>query len=398
MKIINFVYSLKGLFICTFAMLILCFQLSNAFCFAPEAKTLFFDEVKSFSEGLAAVKLDEKWGYIDYQGNTVIKPQFLRAESFSEGLANVVLVENNQYINFYIDKDGHKVHSNTYNVSFPYYNGLAGTIDYDKNKIVLLNKEGKPVYQTNAKFKSFDFSDDGYYCLRNTDDNDIRYIDNNGHEVIKTNYEWGKAFNEGLAAVKVNGHWGFINEKGEMSIKPIYDSAFSFNEGLAAVRKEKKYGFIDKKGHLVINFKYDFVNSFRDNLAPAKINGKWGFINKQGEFVIDPKFEDEKITPDYYDKTHNLDSQGGAIIVPTETIYSFSEGLKPVNIDGKWGFINKSESLIINALFDKVYSFHEGYSAVKINAKWTFIDKNGNYLTRNYMHSNLQYCIIALSI
>ena len=48
-----------------------------------------FDEAVKFSEGLAAVFIECRWGYIDKTGALVIKPQFKFASEFSEGLAAV---------------------------------------------------------------------------------------------------------------------------------------------------------------------------------------------------------------------------------------------------------------------------------------------------------------------
>ena len=48
-----------------------------------------YQEVGGFSDGLAAVKQNGKWGYIDENGKTVIKAQFDFANSFSEGIAVV---------------------------------------------------------------------------------------------------------------------------------------------------------------------------------------------------------------------------------------------------------------------------------------------------------------------
>ncbi|MBC6452837.1 MAG: WG repeat-containing protein, partial [Hormoscilla sp. SP5CHS1] len=48
-----------------------------------------FDEANSFSEGLADVKIDGKWGYINKTGQIVIAPKFDEANSFSEGRAYV---------------------------------------------------------------------------------------------------------------------------------------------------------------------------------------------------------------------------------------------------------------------------------------------------------------------
>ena len=53
-----------------------------------------FESAYSFSEGMAAVRLDDNWGYIDSNGNMVIEPKYKDALGFSEGLAPVqVLVE-----------------------------------------------------------------------------------------------------------------------------------------------------------------------------------------------------------------------------------------------------------------------------------------------------------------
>ena len=48
-----------------------------------------YEDAGSFSQDLAAVKKDGKWGYIDMEGNTVIPFQFDYAFPFSEGLAVV---------------------------------------------------------------------------------------------------------------------------------------------------------------------------------------------------------------------------------------------------------------------------------------------------------------------
>ena len=49
-----------------------------------------FDRAEIFAEGLAPVKMG-KWGYVDTAGKVAINPQFDRADVFSEGLAAVKL-------------------------------------------------------------------------------------------------------------------------------------------------------------------------------------------------------------------------------------------------------------------------------------------------------------------
>jgi hypothetical protein len=55
-------------------------------------------------------------------------------------------------------------------------------------------------------------------------------------------------FSEGLANVRVNGLWGYIDKSGAFSIKPQFDSARRFSNGLALVQIKKEYVYIDKGG------------------------------------------------------------------------------------------------------------------------------------------------------
>ena len=64
-----------------------------------------YDDVGSFSEGLAWVGKDGKYGFVDKQGKLVIPLDYGNAGSFSEGLA---LVEKNRKLGF-IDKKGNVV-------------------------------------------------------------------------------------------------------------------------------------------------------------------------------------------------------------------------------------------------------------------------------------------------
>ena len=49
-----------------------------------------FDRAEIFAEGLAPVKMG-RWGFVDPAGKVAINPQFDRADGFSEGLASVKL-------------------------------------------------------------------------------------------------------------------------------------------------------------------------------------------------------------------------------------------------------------------------------------------------------------------
>lgn len=78
-----------------------------------------YDEVFFFKEGLAAVELDEKCGYIDAANNVVIPFEYETAMSFSEGLASVVKGGKCGYIN----KDNEVVIPFIYDAATPFEGG-----------------------------------------------------------------------------------------------------------------------------------------------------------------------------------------------------------------------------------------------------------------------------------
>ena len=63
-----------------------------------------YAEANFFSEGLAAVKLEDKWGYTDKNGNKVIDFKYSKAEKFNKGEA-LVKIDGKEYK---IDKYGNR--------------------------------------------------------------------------------------------------------------------------------------------------------------------------------------------------------------------------------------------------------------------------------------------------
>ena len=53
--------------------------------------------------------------------------------------------------------------------------------------------------------------------------------------MIEPKYQDASYFSEGLAAVKQNDKWGYIDETGKTIIPFEYDYAFPFSEGVAVV-------------------------------------------------------------------------------------------------------------------------------------------------------------------
>ncbi len=55
-------------------------------------------------------------------------------------------------------------------------------------------------------------------------------------------------------------------------------------------------------------------------------------------------------------------------------------GLFCVNVNGKYGYIDKTGKYVINPQFDYAGSFSEGLAVVEIGGKWGYIDKTGKFI------------------
>ncbi|MDR1199948.1 MAG: WG repeat-containing protein [Prevotellaceae bacterium] len=172
-------------------------------------------------------------------------------------------------------------------------------------------------------------------------------------------------------------------------IEPQFEVASSFYEGLASIRKNGKWGFIDKTGAIVIEPEFDGVKNFSDGMAGIKLKGKWGYINHEGEIVIKPKyyavynFRDDIARVERYenDEDYFINRNGNQTpVVPTKN-KSRKLTPRPENNstvfqsvkNGKYGFVDKNNNWVIPAEFVGVRDFSDNLACVNQNGKWGFI-------------------------
>lgn len=97
---------------------------------------------------------------------------------------------------------------------------------------------------------------------------------------------WDRAcyFNEGLAAVKRAGLWGYVDAQGQVIAPPRYDGAFAFSQGRAAVNRGGRWGYIDLTGREVIPLQYADARVFgSDGFAEVTTDGRtWTRISVDG--------------------------------------------------------------------------------------------------------------------
>lgn len=242
-------------------------------------------------------------------------------------------------------------------------------------------------------------------------------------------YEEAGSFADGLAPIKQNGKWGFINQKGKNVIQPVYDDVHYFSEGMAAVSRNGKWGFIDTTGKLIVPTQYSAVGNFSEGLAAVRedeedwgyinksgkveipyqfggyvywdspgqfheglasilIDNKYGFIDKLGNIAIEPQFMtaptkfSEGLAGGIRDFNLVYINQSGKTVIDTGSngyFGKFSEGLAAVMKDGLWGYVDKEGKTVIDYQFTEASDFSEGITAVKREQSelYEYIDRTG---------------------
>ena len=251
------------------------------FVIAPQ-----YEAGRDFNSGLAMVRLDGKWGAIDFAGKTVIPIKY-------DALGNRQGVWNNELTPFrlgarwgYVSKQGREV------VPPMYEHASRFSLDPEYASVQIDGKWGA--------------------------------IDKNGSLVIPPQFDGPFSWSEGMAVVTwrkkrlgvvpLVPEYSFMEPDGNVWPQRFQDANF-FSSGLAAVAKggtyiptlcpvvgaggaagEKhcykidglRWGYVDKKGENVIPFQFEKAGSFQEeqeDCASVAKDGETFYIDKEGKRI-----------------------------------------------------------------------------------------------------------------
>lgn len=94
----------------------------------------------------------------------------------------------------------------------------------------------------------------------------------------------------------------------------------------------------------------EFGEMRSEKTACVEIDGRWGFVDRTGKVVIGTRFDGAR---------------------------PFCEGLAGVKVRGKWGYIDETGETVIEPRFDEVEHFSEGVALVRAGEKWGYLDRTG---------------------
>ncbi|MDP8078951.1 WG repeat-containing protein [Phocoenobacter skyensis] len=239
---------------------------------------LQYDNAHSFSEnGLAAIKKERKWGFINNKAKVIIPLQYKQAFRFSKyGLAPVSKSIEGLTVWGVINSQGDVITPFKYTFIYPFSKNGFAKVERNRKR-GFLNRKGEFFYG------SIPSSDKNTLSVVHNEQGKYGLVDNKGSILIPLEYdEITKEYSSVLKLRKNEEYKYMINNKNNLI---IYDFVGSFHEGLAYVKKDEKWGFIDEKGNIVIPFEYEFARVYGSELLVVKKDGKLFYINKKGECV-----------------------------------------------------------------------------------------------------------------
>lgn len=223
-----------------------------------KGNTLFSSHVDSFSseskEGLFLSMADTEESnmrYMDKYGKIKIYTRYSHSRPFSEGLA--YLWDDNR--GAYIDKNGIEVLQLPKMGDDDASDGLIQIVQDSMALFLSINDINlkKPVLSFSTVSKVyFDFVN-GFARVFDMEARKYGFIDKQGHVITDCAFTDAHDFSGGLAAVALNGKWGFIDKSGKIKITPIYDKILcDFDTRLAQIVLGKEIYWIGKKGNKII--------------------------------------------------------------------------------------------------------------------------------------------------
>lgn len=215
----------------------------------------FTGTVHYLEDNLAvARKYEGKVGWLDKNGNWVLKPQFDGLSPLVNGLAAASI------------------------------NGKYGYIDKSGNWVI------KPKFD-----HAYNFAANGLACVEV--DDKYGYIDKTGNIVIKPQFDLANDFaDNGLALVKIEKD-GYIDTNGNfVDYTPQADNDNDDNISAAEQSNPEtinnQYSLIDSTKMEALKSKFADIEIIQGVIfANPKDSHLWGIIDNQGNFIVDPQFE-----------------------------------------------------------------------------------------------------------
>lgn len=335
-----------------------------------------------FDDGLAEVRKDGRWGFIDAAGNQVVDCTYSDSVDINSRGEGWYSVNNRGYFNAF---------DPSLSIAVPDDQNKTAILGYSEGYCSIMHDNRKTrVYDVTGK-EAFPYEWDGnnlrfVHGLAVVWQGDLcGYINYNGECVSGMQYTAATRFNDsGYASVQLEGseHYIVIDQMGNNPWPEVWsEKAIQFNNGMAKIVQDGKVGFIDLTGEMIIPLVWDvseieesgysdtnktglypyadikgFFAGFVGDLAPVARDDRTYYINRDGEVVA-------YAGPSTLIPTYAVEERK----TPTTTLKSETE-CKTIAIDYLKKYLKNPDSLQVHSATATMsgveYTFIIDYSAM----------------------------------
>jgi hypothetical protein len=223
-------------------------------------------------EGLIAIKVGDKYGFVDKSGKVVISPKYDAVIPFVGGIA---AVKRDGKWGF-VDKTGKEIVPPTY--EYP-------VIDYNYLKmgyLPVVEKAGKYSTPFGGEYDFLVHVDSNLFLAKKDDKWGL--IDKKNREVLSFKYDDLSHLHKDFFVYSERGKYGVISLKRGVIVQPRYDKIFYAGEGIIGLVLNNKVGFMDTLGNIIFQPKYDTLTlGFINGFALMYNKGKPYILSKDGK-------------------------------------------------------------------------------------------------------------------
>ena len=311
----------------------------------------------------------------------ILKPEYNELSRITDIMDNenayLLCAKNGQ---FGVNKNEKEIVKNEYqSISYDKTNDLL-VVEKSK-KYGIASLDGKIIVP--AQFLQIDVI--GNYLYAKNEQGTIVY-DNQGKETnMDTNISILNTENEKYK-IKIDNQngtkYGLITKEGKELIEEKYSyMEYLYNDYFIVSNENSKLGVVDNKDAVKIPIENDSVQKVEGtDLIQAVVANTTKLYDKTMNNICEMENATVEVNSDYIkiynDKQIQYFSKDGKELKNTDTYPNNELFSKQEN--GKWGFVNKNGSMVVEAKYDKVTEFNEyGYAAVNKDGKWGAINKKG---------------------
>ena len=250
--------------------------------------------------------------------------------------------------------------------------------------VALINSQGKVITDLSSyqKVDATKISDGLLPVLRK---GRVGYITMQGREAIPPIYDmlgsgqnWARAASDGRIVVKKSGQFGVINTSNQTVVP--FSAAISdidnYKGGRARIRKNKASNWVDKNGNPIEDFAATSAPNRNDSRENAKADISANTYNTPKN--VGNKY-DSKLPPSTNQSVYeslieeNIATDSKSYQQPVRGFTT----LQPNQQDGKWGYVDDNNVVMITYSFDEVRPFSEGLAGVRVDNNWGFLNLGG---------------------